>query len=129
MLSYPPGREAHLPGVGEVRGWFRRHRASLIRAQAAGLDIETSRALLAADLWGDWGGLLSAVFYIWAPYHSVDVFVRGAMNEAWAFVWFPLIFWSAKKLAENGFDILFSPAVELGLNGCRPAAAVCRNHR
>jgi len=45
--------------------------------------------------------LLSAIFYIWAPYHSVDVFVRGAMNEAWAFVWFPLIFWSAKKLIEN----------------------------
>jgi len=57
--------------------------------------------LLAADLWGVWGGLLSAVFYVWAPYHSVDVFVRGAMNEAWAFVWFPLIFWSAKKLIES----------------------------
>ncbi|MFH1705720.1 MAG: 6-pyruvoyl-tetrahydropterin synthase-related protein [Patescibacteria group bacterium] len=57
--------------------------------------------VLAANLWGSWGGLLSAVFYIWAPYHSVDVFVRGAMNEAWAFVWFPLIFWAAKKLVES----------------------------
>ena len=36
----------------EVRGWFRRRRESLIRAQAAGLGIETSRALLAGDLWG-----------------------------------------------------------------------------
>ncbi len=57
--------------------------------------------LLATELWGIWGGLLSAVFYVWAPYHSVDVFVRGAMNEAWAFVWFPLIFWAAKKLVES----------------------------
>lgn len=57
--------------------------------------------ILAADLWGLWGGLLAGVFYIWAPYHSVDVFVRGAMNEAWAFVWFPLIFWAAKKLIEK----------------------------
>lgn len=56
--------------------------------------------VLASDLWGVTGGLLSAVFYIWAPYHSVDVFVRGALNEAWAFIWFPLILWSAKKLAE-----------------------------
>jgi len=57
--------------------------------------------ILAADLWGDWGGLLSAVFYIWAPYHAVDVFVRGATNEAWAFIWFPLIFWAGKKLVEK----------------------------
>jgi len=56
---------------------------------------------LAADLWGGWGGLLSAVFYTWAPYHSVDVYVRGAMNEAWAFIWFPLIFWASKKLIEK----------------------------
>ncbi len=58
--------------------------------------------ILANDLWGFWGGILSAVFYIWAPYHSVDVFVRGAMNEAWAFVWFPLIFWSLRRLIITG---------------------------
>lgn len=64
--------------------------------------------VLGADLWGAVGGLLSAVFYIWAPYHSVDVFVRGAMNEAWAFVWFPLIFWAIKKLIEKEkFKYLF----------------------
>jgi hypothetical protein len=57
--------------------------------------------VLASDLWGKWGGLISSVFYIWAPYHSVDVYVRGALNEAWAFIWFPLILWSAKKAAES----------------------------
>jgi len=57
--------------------------------------------VLASDLWGRLGGFLSAIFYLWAPYHSVDVFVRGAMNEAWAFIWFPLILWAAKKLAEE----------------------------
>ncbi len=57
--------------------------------------------ILASDLWGISGGLLSSVFYIWAPYHSVDVYVRGAMNEAWAFIWFPLIFWAAKKMIEK----------------------------
>lgn len=53
---------------------------------------------LAREFFGKWGGVISAVFYIWAPYHSVDVYVRGAMNEAWALVWFPLILWSAYKL-------------------------------
>jgi hypothetical protein len=63
--------------------------------------------VLATNIWGVLGGLLSAVFYIWAPYHSVDVFVRGAMNEAWAFVWFPLIFWASKKLiGEEKFKYL-----------------------
>lgn len=58
--------------------------------------------LLGSEIWGIAGGLLSAVFYVWAPYRSVDVFVRGAMNEAWSFVWFPLILWSLKKLIDSG---------------------------
>lgn len=54
--------------------------------------------LLAREFWGRIGGILSSAFYIWAPYHSVDIFVRGAMNETWAFVWFPLILWSSYKI-------------------------------
>ena len=54
--------------------------------------------LLAKDFFGRLGGILSAVFYIWAPYQAVDVYVRGAMNEAWALAWFPLIFWAGYKL-------------------------------
>lgn len=50
------------------------------------------------EFFGRLGGLLASVFYIWAPYHSVDIFVRGAMNEAWALIWFPLILWSSYKL-------------------------------
>jgi len=44
------------------------------------------------------GAILAAVFYVWAPYHAVDVFVRGAMNESWALVFFPLIFLSSYNL-------------------------------
>ena len=54
--------------------------------------------LLAKDFFGRLGGVVSAIFYIWAPYHALDVYVRGAMNEAWALAWFPLIFWAAYKL-------------------------------
>lgn len=45
----------------------------------------------AKEFFGKLGGFLAAIFYLWAPYHSVDIFVRGAMNEVWALVWFPLI--------------------------------------
>ncbi len=56
---------------------------------------------LAKEFFGKWGGTLSSVFYIWAPYHSVDVYVRGAMNEAWALVWFPLILWTSYRLIKE----------------------------
>lgn len=57
--------------------------------------------LLAKEFFGRIGGIVSAIFYIWAPYHAVDVYVRGAMNEAWALAVFPFIFWSAYKLVTS----------------------------
>ena len=47
--------------------------------------------VLARRLWGTPSGLLSAGLYVYAPYHLVDAFVRGAYSELAAFVWFPLI--------------------------------------
>jgi hypothetical protein len=47
---------------------------------------------LGLELVGPFGALLGALFYTYAPYHAVNVYVRGAMNEAWAAVFFPLIF-------------------------------------
>lgn len=47
---------------------------------------------LAKEFFKRSGGVVAAVFYIWAPYHAVDVYVRGAMNESWALIFFPLIF-------------------------------------
>ncbi len=56
---------------------------------------------LSKDFFGRLGGVISSAFYIWAPYHSVDVYVRGAMNEAWALSWFPLILWTAYRLIQE----------------------------
>ena len=53
---------------------------------------------LAKEFFGRTGGLISAVFYIWAPYHALDIYVRGAMNEAWALALFPFIFWTSYRL-------------------------------
>jgi hypothetical protein len=60
-----------------------------------------SMYLLAKEFFGKTGGLLSSVFYVWAPYRALDVYVRGAMNESWAFVWFPLILWGIYRLIKT----------------------------
>ena len=54
--------------------------------------------LLGREFWGRGGGLISSVFYTYAPYHSVDFYVRGAINEFWAMAFYPLIFWTTYKL-------------------------------
>ena len=57
--------------------------------------------LLGRDLFGRLGGLVSSAFYIWAPYHALDVFVRGAMAEVWAMSIFPFVLWSSYKLVHG----------------------------
>jgi hypothetical protein len=47
---------------------------------------------LTKKFFGRLAAITAAVLYTWAPYHAVDVLVRGAMNESWALVFFPLIF-------------------------------------
>lgn len=56
---------------------------------------------LAKEFWGRIGGIVSAVFYIWAPYHAVDVYVRGALAEFWGLVLFPAVFWAVYKLIKE----------------------------
>lgn len=57
--------------------------------------------LLATSLFGPLGGILSSLFYTYAPYHAVNIYVRGAMNEAWASVFFPLILYFSKKYIDD----------------------------
>lgn len=47
--------------------------------------------LLAKEFWGKTGGILSAVLYTYAPYHALDVYVRGAMAEAFALGFLPFL--------------------------------------
>jgi len=63
--------------------------------------------LMSKEFFGKLGGILSAILYIWAPYHSLDIYVRGAMNESWAFVWFPIILWGIYKLVKEGKNKYF----------------------
>lgn len=57
--------------------------------------------LLAQSFWGRWGGLISGLLFVYAPYHAVDIYARGAMNEAWAITFFPGVFWALYRLIEK----------------------------
>ncbi len=60
-----------------------------------------SMFFLAKEFFGNLGGFLAALLYTYAPYHSVDVYVRGALSEGWALIFFPLIFLTSLKLVKN----------------------------
>lgn len=72
--------------------------------------------VFAKEFWGRIGGAVSALFYVWAPYHAVDVYVRGAMNEAWALVFFPAVLWSIYKIIKtNKWVFVTSGAFSIAL--------------
>ncbi len=41
--------------------------------------------------------LLAGVLYIYAPYHAVQIYVRGAVAEYWAYAILPLVFYAVWK--------------------------------
>lgn len=66
---------------------------------------------LGKEFFGKLGGITAAVFYIYAPYHAVDIYVRGALAESWAITFFPLVFWLVYKLVKEGKPVFFVGAV------------------
>lgn len=44
---------------------------------------------------------LAVALYTWAPYRAVDLYVRGALSEAFAFIFFPLIFYASLILSQK----------------------------
>ena len=50
---------------------------------------------------GTFGGILSAVFYTYAPYHLLDIYIRGSAGEVWALAFFPAFLWSVTKLLKE----------------------------
>lgn len=63
---------------------------------------------LGKTLWGEVGGIVSALFYVYAPYHALNIFVRGAVGEFWAYGFIPLIFYSLIKIIDkNNWKYVF----------------------
>ncbi len=72
--------------------------------------------LLGRSLWGNWGGLVASVFYIYAPYRAMDVYNRGAVGEFWALAFFPLIFWAVYKFFKKE-GLIYLVWMALGIGG------------
>ncbi len=54
--------------------------------------------LLGKEIWGRFGGVLAALLYVYAPYHALDIYVRGDVSEIWAYGFIPLAFYGLLKL-------------------------------
>lgn len=93
-LPYYIGTLIHLLGFNFI--WV----AKILFLLAAVLSAFTMY-ILGSKLFGQKAGVLAAVLYTYAPYKAVDMYVRGALAETWAFVFFPLIFYSSLVLAEK----------------------------
>ena len=63
----------------------------------------TSMYLLAKRLFHrEAGAILAALAYTYAPYHLVNVYVRGdALSEFYAFIFYPLILWALLRLRNS----------------------------
>lgn len=57
--------------------------------------------LLGKEFWGKWGGVLAAVLYTYAPYHSLDIYVRGALSESFALAILPFLWLSIYLLLKK----------------------------
>lgn len=57
--------------------------------------------LFSKEFFGKIGGIISAIFYTYAPYHAVDAYVRGALPEFWSMVFLPAIFWAIYKYRQT----------------------------
>lgn len=61
-----------------------------------------SMYFLAKEIWGKFGGIISALLYVFVPYHAVDIYVRGDVAEFWAYAFIPLVFYALLKIHKTG---------------------------
>ncbi len=60
-----------------------------------------SMFFLGKELGGKWVGITTSVLYIFAPYRSLDTYVRGAISESFALAIIPLVFLFLLKLSKQ----------------------------
>ena len=99
FVFYPPlvyylGEALHLLGFGYIDSIKIVFAISIFGSALA-------MYILVKELWGKYAALVSSLFYIMAPYRALDIYVRGALAEAFSFVWLPLILWSFYKMEKT----------------------------
>lgn len=60
-----------------------------------------SMYVLAREFWGKSGAIVSSLLYVYAPYHAVNLYVRGAISELWAYGLIPFVFFGIYKIYKN----------------------------
>lgn len=68
--------------------------------------------------------LAGALLYISFPYRFVDIFIRGALAEAWTFVWSPLVAAGAWRLAHSRRIPWYLPLAVAGLLLTHPISSL-----
>lgn len=48
-----------------------------------------------------YGGIAAGVIYLYFPYHAVNIYVRGAVGEFFAYAFMPLVFWAIYYIDKN----------------------------
>ncbi|MEK7550243.1 MAG: glycosyltransferase [Patescibacteria group bacterium] len=66
------------------------------------LSAATMFLLVSSLFKSSWAGVVAGAIYTYIPYKAVEVYVRGALSEFWAQIFFPLILWSIYRLIKNG---------------------------
>ena len=100
QFVYAIGESLHLTGISFVSSIKILFIFSLVGSGVA-------MFLLSRKLWGNnYGALLSSALYLYAPYRAVDVWVRGALPESFAFILFPLIILNIEKKNLFYFSVL-----------------------
>lgn len=81
-------------------------------------------ALLMAWTGSRGAALVGALAYIGVPYRFEDVFIRGALAESWAFVWYPLILLGLWRTGREGRVPAYLPFVGAALVLTHPPMAL-----
>lgn len=73
--------------------------------------------MLAREFWGELGGVVAGLFYMFAPYHAVQIYVRGSVGEFWAYAFLPLVFLGIYKLFRHSGSKVIWEGVIIGSVG------------
>jgi len=94
-LPYYTGDLLHRDGFSYLR-------SSELIAAIGLVGAALSMYALTRRFWGEAGGLVSGVAYMYAPYLALDVYMRGAIAEQWALAVLPALLWALYELIESG---------------------------
>lgn len=95
QLPYAVGELFHLAGLSLIDTTKLLFILSLVLSAL-------SMYLFANSIWKNkWAAVISSLVYVYAPYRSVDVWVRGALPEALSFIFFPLIIYFIDKVFDK----------------------------